>query len=94
MTIQIIKMSKKLCLVCKECHTNFRSNNDLDAHMEAHHKVPTMCTIKSQEIKCENCGIEFRKKENIEIHMKEEHPNCECTAVDVCDDCLKEWQDK
>ena len=62
--------------------------------MKAHHKVPSMCTIKSQEIKCENCGIEFIKREDLEIHMKEEHPKCQCTAVDVCDDYLEEWQDK
>ena len=82
-------IEETLCLVCRECQKKFKSNNDLDAHMETHHKAPTMCTIK-----CENCGMEFSKKENLEIHMKEEHPNCECTAVDVCDDCLKEWQDK
>ena len=49
--------------------------------------------MKSQDIKCQNCGKVYSKK-NLEIHMKEEHPKCQCTAVDVCNDCLEEWQDK
>ena len=42
----------------------------------------------NKEIKCENCGNEFSKKEDLEEHMKEDHPKCQCTGEDVCDDCL------
>ena len=77
---------KSSTINCDECDHSCKTKKGLKKHKTQDHQ--------SQNIKFENCGKVFSKKEDLGIHMKENHPKCQCTAVDVCDDCLEEWQDK
>ena len=71
---------------CDEYDHSSKTKKGLKKHKTQDHQ--------SQDIKCDICGKVFSKKEDLEIHMKENHPKCQCTSVDVCNDCLEEWQDK
>ena len=71
---------------CDECDHSCKTKKDLKKHKVQNHQ--------SHDINCENCGKSFSKKEELEIHIKSYHRKCQCTTVDVCDDCLEEWQDK
>ena len=71
---------------CDECDHSYKTKKGLKKHKIQVHQ--------SQDRNCENCGQAFSKEDDLEIHMKAYHPKCQCTSVDVCDDCLEEWQDK
>ena len=88
--ISVPILGKSTLYNCDECGQSFKTKKSLKKHKTKDHQS----TITSQDIKCKNCGNMFSIKEDLELHMKEGHPKCQCTAVDVCDDCLKEWQDK
>ena len=88
--ISVSTQEKSSTFNCDECAHSCKTNKSLKNNKTKDHQS----TITSQDIKCKNCGKMFSIKEDLELHMKEGHPKCQCTAVDVCDDCLKEWQDK
>ena len=88
--ISVSTQRKSTTFNCDECDHSSKTKKSLKKHKTHDHQN----IIKSQDIKCENCGKVFSIKQDLEIHMKEQHPKCQCTAEDVCDDCLEEWQDK